>query len=158
MSNYGLQQIFESSVSAVVATNTIQLGTKRYQDGREYMYVYNRSVSTALVGRAMARVGSTVPSSTSGFSGVISTATNVNDILGVVVHANIPPSYYGWVCTKGVCPHALLATASTGILAGAPVRLQLSGKFQKCASGTYPVGVAMNTVASGGTFSVYINA
>jgi hypothetical protein len=93
------QGLFEESVSAVTATNSVQLGSKRVVGGREYTYVYNAG-STAAVQVAVCLTG------TSGYSVVVTMATTSTTcfsptLFGVVREAELTASQYGWVVTRG---------------------------------------------------------
>jgi len=160
MSNSGLQQLFEESVSAVTATNSIQLGTERWEDGIKYNYMYNKSSSTASVGYAVVRIGANA-SATSGYSVTVSSTAGDYDIAGVVYHADVPARQYAWVVTKGAVPAAY---SNSGTTAGHYVALDGSGVFRSGSATTgdlyQPVGVAL-TAASAATalctFTVFVN-
>lgn len=105
MSNYGLQQLFEESVSAVTATNSVQLGVERWQDGRKYRYMYNGSTSTAATKMGV------VYSGNSGYTMTISNVAGQAGLAGVVYNAEIGPANYGWIAVQGPVPVAVVATA-----------------------------------------------
>ena len=160
MPTYGLQQVFEESVSQVTATNTIQLGTERWEGGNKYRYIYNKSSSTASVGYAMVYIGANA-SASSGYSLTVSSTAGDYDIGGVVYHADIPANYYGWVVVNGVVPACY---SNSGTTAGHYVALDGDGVFRSGSATTgnlyQPVGVAL-TAASAATalctFTVRVN-
>lgn len=157
---YGQQALFEESVSAVTATNSIELGTRRVVGAREYTYVYNKSSSTASVGYAMVRIGANA-SATCGFSGTVSSLSGTDDLLGVVYNADIPARYYGWVVTRGVVPAAY---SNSGTTAGYTVAMDDNGTFRSVSgstNGTLPPVARALTAASAATalctFTVAVN-
>jgi hypothetical protein len=159
MSNYGLQTLFEESVSSVTATNSIQLGTERWQNGNKYRYIYNKSSSQACPGKAMVYIGANA-SASSGYSLTVSSTAGDYDIGGVVYHATIPTGYYGWVVVNGVVPGC---ETSSGTTAGHYVALDTDGYFRSGSATTgnlyQPVGVALTATAASsyGTFTVRVN-
>lgn len=148
----GLQQIFEESVSAVTATNSVTLGTERWEGGRKYRYVYNKSTSTAA-----AKYG-VVYSSASGFSVTVSSLKG-EFCAGVVYNADIPPTNYGWICVNGFCP--VTSSGNSAIVQGHPIILDASGAFTIASGGTagtgHVVGGATGTTDTAATFMAFIN-
>jgi len=152
MANYGLQQIFEESVSAVTATPSIAIGTERWDGGKKYLYVYNKSTSTASTKYGV------VYSAASGYSVTVSSIAG-EMLAGVVVHADIPAVNYGWGCTRG---HVVLQSAGTSAIAvGDKVILDALGDFTRTSGGTawtgFVCGIATSDTATAGTFAAYIN-
>ena len=144
----------EESVSAVTDSPSIQVGTRRWYQGEEYVYCYNQGTGTAPVSR-----GVKLATGASGYTVAVTTATDAfNPCVGVVKHAAITSSSYGWVMVKGFC-NVTVASASTadykGIALGAA-----SGIFVE-ASGTSTIGTALcigylvshNTAASGQAYA-----
>lgn len=97
------------SVSNVTATNSVDLGTVRFFNGEEYVYVYNGGTASAPVGKIM------VLSFSSGFTLTVSSTTGYDVAFGVVKHAAIPASQYGWLITRGfsTVQNAMASTAMT---------------------------------------------
>jgi len=159
MANDGLQQLFEESVSAITATNSVQLGSERWKDGNKYRYIYNKSSSTAAVGKAMVYIGANA-SASSGFSLTVSSTAGDYDLGGVVYHTDIEPRNYGWVVVNGVIPGC---ETSSGTTAGQYVTLAADGRFRSGSATTgdlyQPLGVALTVTAASsyGTFTVRIN-
>lgn len=152
MSNYGLQQVFEESVSATTATPSIQLGTERWENGKKYVYVYNKSTSTAATKYGV------VYSAASGYSVTVSSV--IGELCaGVVVHTDLQPTTYGWVCTRG---HVDLYSAGTSaIVVGDKVIMDALGDFTRPSGGTawtgMVVGIATQATTTAGTFNAFIN-
>lgn len=159
MSNYGLQQLIEESVSAVTNTNSVALGTERWVNGNKYRYIYNKSSSQAVPGKAMVYIGANA-SASSGYSLTVSSVGGDYDLGGVVEHATITTGAYGWICVNGVVSGC---ETSSGTTAGYNVALAADGYFRARSATTgdlYPaVGVALTTTAASsyGTFTVRIN-
>lgn len=152
MSNSGLQQLFEESVSAVTATNSVELGTERWEDGRKYVYMYNKSTSTASTKYGV------VYSASSGYSVTISSVGG-EQLAGVVYNADIPPTEYGWVCVKGHVP--LTSSGNSAIAAGNRVVLDAAGTFTRSTGGTGYTGVVValptGATETAGTFAAFVN-
>ncbi len=110
---FGRPQTFNESVSAVTATNTVELGTIREQGGDRYVYVYNAGNSQANPGLLLTITALT------GYSVTISTTTSISPVFGVVKHATMTTGTYGWMLTKGQAP--LRAEASTGLAVADPL-------------------------------------
>lgn len=151
---YGHQQLFTESVSAVTATNTVALGTRRVEGGNEYLYVYNAG-STAAVGYGV------IASANSGYSVTI-TSVMGNLPLGVVQSNDLTASYYGWVQTKGFVHVYWNGTAANGTAAiGDAVVLGANGGFDHVvtalAGGTHGViGYSVSEIATAGTGTIYL--
>jgi hypothetical protein len=152
MATYGLQQVFEESVSAVTATPSIAIGTERWVNGKKYVYVYNGSTSTASVKYGV------VYSANSGYTVTVSSIV-AESLAGVVVHTDIPTINYGWVCTKGHV--ALTSSGLSAIVVGDKVILGALGTFTRSTGGTgwsgYAQGTATGATTTAGTFSAFIN-
>ena len=95
MSFEGLAPIRFESVSAVTATNTVDLGTRAVDGGNEYVYVYNAGNSQISKGFAA------VLSATTGYSVTVSSTTQVDIALGMVKNATLTTGTYGWLMIKG---------------------------------------------------------
>ena len=99
MSTFSYKLINEESVSAVTATPSVQVGTRRLADGREYIYAYNDG--------GIANKGAPViMTAVSGYSFVKTYATAADTsvaFLGILHNATCAAGSYAWVCTRGVC-------------------------------------------------------
>lgn len=93
----GLSGLQVESVSAVTATPSVSLGERRFESGRKYIYVYNKSTQQISPGYAV------VLSSSTGYSVTpsVDTTTMTELPFGIVNEATIPSNYYGWVVTEG---------------------------------------------------------
>jgi len=116
---YGVQQLFNESVSAVTATNSIALGTRRVEGANEYVYVYNAG-ATAAVGYGV------IASCNSGFSCVVSAVIG-DQLFGVVQNAELTAAKYGWVVTRG--PVHVYSISAIG--AGKPFNISANGGFDE---------------------------
>ena len=102
------------SVSNVTSTNSVDVGTVRYYNGEEYVYVYNNGAQSALVGNIM------VLSFNSGYSLTASSTTGYDIAMGVVKHAAIGTGQFGWIITRGFTK-VVNAMQSTAMTAGDPL-------------------------------------
>jgi hypothetical protein len=146
MAHQGLSPIMFESVSAVTATNSVDLGTRRTVGGYEYLYVYNGSTETVPVGNA-----AIIASGSSGYTIAVSAVTMVDFGVGIVKHAAIPTLNYGWLMTRGFA--AFNSGASDSFAVGNPLAVAVSGVFaHKTISTGYVtpvVGKCVGAVASG---------
>lgn len=94
MSNYGYQQVQEEPVSTITATPSVGLGAKAIDNGNEYVYVYNKSTSTAKVGYGVCL------SASSGYSVTVSGATG-DPVFAVIQNEDLEPLNYGWALKDG---------------------------------------------------------
>jgi hypothetical protein len=113
MSLYAVPQVFNESVSAVTATNTVELGTMRYEKGNVYRYVYNDSGSAITRG-----YGVVLKSGGSGYSVVCASNASTQMAHGVPV-MTLTTATYGWVQRQGI---GIIYTHS-GIAANRPIAL-----------------------------------
>ena|SRR3990167_1395545 len=150
MANSGLQQLFEESVSAVTATNSVQLGTVRYENGRRYQYVYNNGTTAISPGYGC------IISALTGYSVTISSTTEVKLCFGVVYHNTLTTATYGWVVKDGFVP--VQCTASTGLAVGDSLVLGDDGVATRITLITgytnfpvYTYGYVVQATASGGS-------
>lgn len=93
-----ISPVFFESASAVTATNSVALGSRRVDaNGYEYVYCFNAGGEQISPG-----FGAIVSTGTSGFSVTItSVAETAHQFVGVVKHATLTTATYGWVLTKG---------------------------------------------------------
>jgi hypothetical protein len=108
MSNNGLAELIPEVISAVTATPSIEIGTERWDNGRKYIYMYNKSTSTASVQLGV------VYSAASSYSITVSSVADER-CAGVVIHSDIPALNYGWVCTKGHVDVLAASACATGM-------------------------------------------
>jgi len=157
---YGYQLAFTESVSAVTATGTVALLTRRQEGGAEYVYVYNGG-STAAVGLGMIQ---------SGFSAgtVVVTSALGDRCAGVVANVDLNAASYGWLKVKG--PTTCIMDAGAGVngdcVIGYGIKLNVNGKFAPAfvaSTGTgithanQVCGVALAAIASDASGRCYVN-
>lgn len=119
---YNTSTGYEETVSHVTATNSVRLGDRRYHDGEEYIYCYNAGTATGTTNK-----GVTPVTGMTNYSFTISSNTDVcNPLLGVIKHADIPASSYGWVMCKG---YASLTVVSATTADKLPIALGKDGTF-----------------------------
>lgn len=146
------------SVSAVTATNSVDLGTVRTQGGETYVYVYNAGAQQISVGRCA------VLSANSGFSVTVSSVTGYDIPMGFAKHATITTGAYGWLLVRGFTT-VKNEMASTAMALGDPIVVAANGGMQQlnvsttalCGAvgliGVPAVGIVVSACASGGTGS-----
>ena len=114
MTIYGQQQAFEEGVSAVTATNTVDVGTRRLEGGREYVYCQNVSTEDLIPGR-----GARLASGGTGYSveaNVTAPATIVGHApVGFCYNATMATNTYGWLVSHGPCPVESYGKSSVAI-------------------------------------------
>lgn len=146
MAHNGIAPIMFESVSAVTATNSVDLGTRRTLGGYEYLYVFNAGTDTVPVGNA-----AHLASGSSGYSVNVSCITQVDLGIGVCKHVAIPTLNYGWLLTRGFA--AFNSGASDSFAIGNPLAVAVSGVFaNKTISTGYVtpvIGQCVGAVASG---------
>jgi hypothetical protein len=160
MSSYSYKLVNEESVSAVTATPSVQVGTRRLDDGREYVYAYN--------GGSIANKGCPVIlTATSGYTFVVTYATGADKgsvILGTLHNATCAAGSYAWVATRGIMNAYIVSAAviaqDTLIIkdAGGECRVAtFTSSLTQLAGGGLIVGRALevNTAANSGCISVY---
>lgn len=146
MAFQGVAPIMFESVSAVTATNSVELGTRATVGGYNYVYVFNAGSDTIPVGNA-----AHLASGSSGMSVNVSCVTMTDLGIGVCKHAAIPTLNYGWLMTRGFA--AFNSGASDSFAIGNPLAVAVSGVFaNKTISTGYVtpvVGQCIGAVASG---------
>jgi hypothetical protein len=143
MAYQGIDPVCFEGVSAVTATNSVELGTKRIVDGEEYVYVY-------AVGAVSQAVGCTI----SGVSGYSVCATGIISgtyCMGFVKHAEIPAGSYGWLLQRGFVNSVVNGMASTALAATDNVQLAADGKICAAGAGGHCLGRMITAAVSGGT-------
>lgn len=99
--------IATESVSQTTATNSVELGTRRYYEGNDYIYVYNAGGEQVSKGEMGFMAASSMG------TGYSVTVTNLVGhvgaelIVGVACNATLPTAEYGWLCTRGLVQFAL---------------------------------------------------
>jgi len=153
MSAMSYKLVNEESVSAVTASPSVSIGTRRLEGGREYLYACNGATHTAAVGYCV------IASAMSGGSFTV-TAVGGEIPMGVVMHAAIPGGSYGWLMTRGIV-HGYSGSA---IAFGKAVIVGALGTMEELTSATagvvpvMPIGTAITAIASAGTGAVLIRA
>lgn len=158
MTFYSAGPVIFGGVSATTATpgaNDPALGTRRWEDGREYVYIYNDCNSNMAVGQ-----GIVLQSGVSGYSCTISSVTSVDCVVGVVRHQTISTGYYGWAVTKGITYVKMMATSGT-VAAGDLIEIGGNGLFYKASNTTGniapAVGKALEAIVSSATGLAYVS-
>ena len=153
---YGPQTVFNESVSASTADNSVILGTRRIEGGKEFVYVYNAGATTASIGYGVIQSGH------SGFS-VSMTAALGDACFGVVQNADIEGEEYGWIQVKGQANLATTDDANTAAI-GDSLYLVAGGGFGVVTTGatgsTWIAGhcaVAQSTQGTAQTGSCYVH-
>ncbi len=151
MTVYRYDRTFFESVSQTTLTASVDLGTRRYENGKEYIYVFNGGGASITSG-----YGCTV-SLLSGYTVTVSSTTQVNHCVGVA-NSTMATSTYGWIQTKGFCKVKLSANNSMAL--NDPIKLGTDGLFgvNSVATGNIDLqcGFAIEAVASGGSGSIYL--
>ena len=153
---------FEESVSAVTATNSVDLGSRRVWKGEEYVYCFNAGGS-----QASPSYGLKVITGASGYSVAVTSLADVaNPFVGVVKHATLTTDTYGWVMTRGfVNVEASADSTITGDYVA--ISLDADGTFHQAYPVTDAVGVGTFAIvghgldvdtASGGSFYAMIRS
>lgn len=150
--HYGVGPVFFESVSAVTATNSVQLGTRLLYDGNKYVYVYNAGTTQISVGE-----GATV-SAVSGYSVTVSSITLADILMGVCKHVTLTTGTYGWLVCEGFAPAK--AVPDTGLVAGGMLSLGADGRFAPALSTMTAnvFGKCMIATISGGIGEAYFKA
>lgn len=161
MAGYNMPPLQVESVSTVTDTGTVDLGTRVWKDGREYVYVYNTG-STAPVGYCVILTG------TSGYTVNVTYNSVTTDnlrptVFGVVREADLDATAYGWVVTRGHCD--LYNDGTAAVAAGDMIIPSLNGKV-KAVSSTSVITqlvfegsnhmVATQATTTAGTFGAYV--
>ena len=144
-----------SATTNSLGANDGEIGTRRYDQGREYVLVYNDCNSNMAIGQ-----GITLQSGASGYSCTISSVTSADLCVGVVRHQTISTGYYGWAVTKGIT-YVKMMTASGSVAAGDMLEFAANGLFYKASNATGNVspvvGKALEAIASTTTGLAYVS-
>lgn len=153
MTLYGQPQQYFETVSQTTLTPSVDLGSRRSEGGKDYIYVYNGCGASITSG-----YGVTV-SLLSGYTVTVSSVTEVNGCYGVA-NTTMATAVYGWVQTKGFVKIKLSDNNSMAL--NDPMILGTDGTFgvNSIATGNLdiPCGVSIQAVASGGSGSIYLRA
>lgn len=151
----GYRQLFEDGVSDITATPSVELGTRRVLNNREYIYCYNNG-TTANVGLGL------IASLNSGYSLTV-TAALKDRCMAVVQNVNLTTNYYGWAQVKGQANIAIGSDHAT-CATGEGIYLIANGEFGGVTTGatgsTYAAmeaGFALVAIGTDQTGSVYLN-
>lgn len=106
----GLAPIAFESVSAVTATPSVQLGTRRTHQGEDYVYFYNSTGSNVTQGAAM------TISALSGYSLTRSTTAGADIAICFVKHADVAAGSYAWGLVRGLVNPLAVSAISAGQL------------------------------------------
>lgn len=151
MTVYRYDQVFFEALTITTLTASVDLGTRRYEGGKEYLYVYNGCGASITSG-----YGCTV-SLLSGYTVTVSSVTQVNHCVGVA-NTTMATATYGWIQTKGFCKIKLSANNSMAL--NDPIKLGTDGLFgvNSVATGNIDLqcGFSIEAVASGGSGSIYL--
>ena len=159
--NYGYVNAFMETVSAVTADPSIELGARRIDDSKEYVYAYNAGSQDATVGYGLCCSGMSAYS--------VSLSSAIGDrLFGVCQSTAIPTDSYGWLQTRGVCKVVNGTSDGThlgegGVTGGDSLIYGAMGTFYAYATGatnsTWKVacGVAIEDITSGSSGKAYIN-
>lgn len=159
MASYGYSQCFEESASAVTATNSVALGTRRHYNGVDYVYCYNAADSIIQPGYGA------INSFNSGYSVVVSSVTG-DHCFGVVVNATATTNTYFWLAQRGYVKIEIGDTVigNHSATVGRPFALMSLGKFYGVTSGATGntwaytrAGVTCETIATNASGRAYIN-
>lgn len=150
MAFYGLDPINFESVSAVTATNSVELGTERREGSNVYVYCYNAGLAQISQGM-FGRLPPTTMSS--GYSVTVTNAASQaggDYIVGVAHNATISTGSYGWLCTRGLVYVSLDASA-VSMNSGDILAAGVDGGFVVAAatlSTGIHLGVAINSLVT----------
>lgn len=132
--------ILEEGVSSVTATNSVQLGTRRVENGDEYVYCYNNTGSQATQGALM------IQSAVSGYSLTRSSTDALDFPLAVVKNASVPVANYFWGLTRGSS-----YSLSGAMAAGELITVGADGAIATFITATLATGVPIGKCLVAGT-------
>jgi hypothetical protein len=142
-----------SGITTALGPNDPELGSRATVDGKEYIFVYNAGSSTANIGH----MG--VVSAVSGYSVTVSSVTNVDFAIGVVVNSGLATGEYGWLQTRGFAEIEMSPNNSAAV--ADVLTLGPDGGFANVSNttgvGTPTYGKAMEAMASGASGTAYIS-
>jgi len=146
-----LQYLFIDAVTDTSTTAKYQVGTRRRQNGREY--VYQQADDAITVNQA---VKLDLAASASGLK-VTPTAAAGDSVFGIAETA-IADESYGWITVRGVAAALVAAGTTADDPMGASGTAGVLAKISEAGSGDYKfVGaIAMETSAGAATKNVYL--
>jgi hypothetical protein len=151
MAIYGYDRQFFESVSQTTLTPSVELGTKRAEGGKEYIYVYNGGGASITSGHGVC------VSLCSGYTVTVSSVTQVNHCV-VVANYTFATAAYGWIQTKGFCRVKMSANNSMAL--NDPVKLGTDGLFGVNSVATNNIdlqcGFSIEAAASGGSGMIFL--
>jgi hypothetical protein len=128
MSAYDMKLVNEESVSAVTGTPSVDLGTIRFKDGIEYMYMHNGSSGAVNQGSPVlitASTGYTFVVTYAQIDTVTAAAGYGFAFAGTLHNATMPSAaLYGWVARRGLIN---CRPESSAIAAGDAVMIKNGG-------------------------------
>ena len=134
----GVGPILEESVSSVTATPSRNLGDRVTVGGEEYVYAFNAGTGTLSKGFVAKLI-----TGSSGYSVAATAQTDVfNLAVGVVKHADIAASSYGWLLVRGYASLTPV-TALTSADAVVPLACGASGSVIQWAATGPTQGLAI---------------
>lgn len=151
MAVYKYDQIFFESVSQTTLTPSVDLGTRRYESGKEYIYVYNGCGASITSG-----YGVTVSLLTN-YTVTVSSTTQVNHCVGVC-RWTMATATYGWIQTKGFAQ--IVMSADNSMALNDPMKLGTNGLFgvNSVSTGNIDLqcGFSVQAAASGLSGAIYL--
>lgn len=158
MTMYSQGPVIFNGVSAVTSSrggNDPEVGQRRWEAGREYVYVYNDGGSDINPG-----YGAVLQSGATGYSVTVSAVTSNDICVGVCRNATLTTGTYGWLVTKGITPIEMGGTSGTVASRGI-VELGANGVFVPASNITAALGprpgMALEAIVSSASGSAYIS-
>lgn len=157
----GASPIIKTEQLSSSSTNpNFEVGTRVWQSGAEYVYVYNGAANTA-IGTGKPAVLDITGSLTSGYTVTVSNAASQVGFFAGVPQSTISSGQYGFIMVKGVSLIALDASAVSldagdrlalgvdGGFVAAPATLSTSPRYGiMCNSGVTTVGTGKGWIQS----------
>jgi hypothetical protein len=144
-----------SMVTSSLGANDPEVGTRKWEGGREYVFVYNDCNSQIIPG-----LGTVIQSGASGYSVSVSAVTSADIVVGICRNATLTTGTYGWVVTKGVTSVKMNASSGT-VAAGDLLEVGADGDFQKVSNTTGnlapAIGKALEAIVSSAVGSAYVS-
>lgn len=140
MGFYGVSPVAFEPVSQVTATPSVELGTRRTEGGKEYLYCYNNTGSAVTQGALM------VASALSGYSLTRSSTAAADFPLVGVENAALAAGDYFWGLVRG--PMSIMSMALT---AGNLITVGADGAAQTFLVGSFPTGPCIGKVLTTST-------
>jgi len=142
-----------SSITNSLGANDPELGDRTTDGGKEYVFVYNTGSSTANVGHCC------IVSAVSNYSVTVSSVTNTDQAIGVVVHSGLATGEYGWLLTRGFAEVEMSPDNSAAV--AQMLNLGPDGGFAQVSNTTGQASPyfakAMEAMASGASGTAYVS-